>query len=83
MEGSVVAVLHPRKPVEPVPRPVPGDAAKVHGDCLVHSLELVVDLRVEGGADPQLDAGPPEEITPNVTGEHRIAVTDYGVRKPM
>jgi len=59
------------------------DAPEVHGDDLVDSLRLSIRLGVEGGAQPQLDAGAAEQVTPNVTGEHRITVTNYGVRKPM
>jgi len=44
---------------------------------------LAVNLQMEGCAHVQFDACHLEEVTPDVPGEHRAAVTDDGSGKPV
>ena len=76
MERSVVAVFHPRQPVQPVARAIPRETAEVHAQHLVDGLGLAICLRVESYAHAQLDAGLLEEIPPHSAREHRITIAD-------
>jgi hypothetical protein len=69
VEGSIVTILRPRKPVGPGARPIPREVAKVHCDHLVDNLGLPVRLWVECRAQAGLDTSHLEEVEPHVTGE--------------
>jgi hypothetical protein len=42
VEGRIVTILYPRKPINPGARSIPDEATKVHGDHLVNNLRLAI-----------------------------------------
>jgi hypothetical protein len=78
MEAGVVAVLHPREPLEPLAGQVTSEATKVHCDDLVDRLRLAIGLWVECRGQLQLYSGHGEELRPKFAGEDGISVADYG-----
>jgi hypothetical protein len=83
VEQSVVAVLRPREPVHPGPRPITCHTTKVHGNHLVDNLGLAIRLWMERCAHAEGDAGALEEVTPDVSGKHRVLITDDGGGEPV
>ena len=78
MEGSVLDVLSPWKPADPLAMTVACHAAEVHTYSLVHCFGLSVGLRVEGGAHQELGARHSGEGLPECRCEHRVVVGDDG-----
>lgn len=83
MVGRVVAKFCPRKPIKPGTWSITGDATQVHRNSLVHHLRLSVRLWMECRAHAELDPSELEDITPHMSHEDRVPITDNRLRKSM
>jgi len=78
LERGVIDKLCPGQPAEPTARPIASQAAEVDAQDAVGHLRLPVGLRMERGAEAELDTGQLEELLPEGTREHRVSITYNG-----
>jgi hypothetical protein len=78
VEGSIIAILCPRKPIHPCARLVTCNTAKIHRNDLVNHLRLAIRLRVESCTHAQLHPRHLEEVAPHFASKHGVPVADDG-----
>jgi hypothetical protein len=83
VERGVVVVLRPRELVHLGSRPITCHTTKVHGNHLVDNLGLAIRLWMERYAHAEGDASALEEVTPDVSGKHRVPIADDGGGEPV
>lgn len=74
MKGRVVPILEQGQPLGPIPWAGVNGAPQVSLKTLTHTFCLSISLRVVCETEPELGTAQSEQLLPNFTGKHFVAV---------